>query len=51
MAKTDGTVVCKMIVQEFAPIVPGIAAEAMPDGVLKAAEFDDLYPFLDELPT
>ena len=35
-------------VQEFAPIIPRIASKVMPDGSLKAAEFDDLYPFLDE---
>lgn len=40
-------VVCEIIVQEFAPIVPRIASKVMPDGSLKAAEFDDLYPFLD----
>jgi acetolactate synthase-1/2/3 large subunit len=44
----DGPVVCEVIVQEFAPIVPRIASRVMPDGSLKAAEFDDLYPFLDE---
>lgn len=40
-------VVCEIMVQEFAPIVPRIASKVMPDGSLKAAEFDDLYPFLD----
>lgn len=40
-------VVCEIIVQEFAPIVPRIASKVMPDGSLKAAEFDDLFPFLD----
>lgn len=25
-----------------------IASKMMPDGSLKAAEFDDLHPFLDE---
>lgn len=39
-------VVCEVIVQEFAPIEPRIASKVMPDGSLKAAEFDDLYPFL-----
>ena len=43
----DGPVVCEVIVQEFAPIVPRIASKVMPDGSLKAADFDDLYPFLD----
>lgn len=41
-------VVIEIMVQEFAPIVPRIASKVMPDGSLKAAEFDDLYPFLDE---
>lgn len=45
--KYDGPVVCEIMVQEFAPIVPRIASRVMPDGSLKAAEFDDLYPFLD----
>jgi acetolactate synthase-1/2/3 large subunit len=44
----DGPVVCEVLVQEFAPIVPRIASRVMPDGSLKAAEFDDLYPFLDK---
>lgn len=44
----DGPVVCEVIMQEFAPIVPRIASRVMPDGSLKAAEFDDLYPFLDK---
>lgn len=43
----DGPVVCEVIVQEFAPIEPRIASRVMPDGSLKAAEFDDLYPFLE----
>lgn len=41
-------VVCEIMVQEFAPIIPRIASKVMPDGSLKAAEFDDLYPFLDK---
>ena len=41
-------VICEIIVQEFAPIIPRIASRVMPDGTLKAAEFDDLYPFLDK---
>ena len=41
-------VICEILVQEFAPIVPRIASKVMPDGSLKAAEFDDLFPFLDE---
>lgn len=42
-----GPVLCEVIVQEFEPIVPRIASRVLPDGSLKAAEFDDLYPFLD----
>lgn len=43
-----GPVVVEIMVQEFAPIIPRIASKVMPDGSLKAADFDDLYPFLDE---
>lgn len=41
-------VVCEIMLQEFAPIIPRIASKVMPDGSLKAAEFDDLYPFLEQ---
>lgn len=44
----DGPVICEVIVQEFGTIAPRIASRVMPDGSLKAAEFDDLWPFLDE---
>lgn len=44
----EGPVVCEVICQEFSPIIPRIASRVMPDGSLKAAEFEDLYPFLDE---
>lgn len=44
----DEAAVIEIMVQEFAPIIPRIASKVMPDGTLKAAEFDDLYPFLDE---
>ncbi len=40
-------VVCEIICQEFSPIVPRIASRVMPDGSLKAAEFEDLFPFLN----
>lgn len=42
----DGPFVCQLRVQEFGEIAPKIASRVMPDGSLKAAEFDDLYPFL-----
>lgn len=42
----DGPVLCEVMVQEFEEIKPKIASRVMPDGSLKAAEFDDLYPFL-----
>lgn len=42
----DGPFVCQIRVQEFGEIAPKIASRVMPDGSLKAAEFDDLYPFL-----
>ena len=44
----DEPVVCEVMVQEFAEIAPKIASRVMPDGSLKAAEFDDLYPFLEK---
>ena len=45
--KSKEPVVCEIMVQEFAPIIPRIASKVMPDGSLKAAEFDDLFPFLN----
>lgn len=47
LAEKEPTV-CQILVQEFAPIIPRIASKVMPDGTLKAAEFDDLFPFLSE---
>lgn len=44
----NGPVVCEVIVQEFGTIAPRIASKVMPDGSLKAAEFDDLWPFLEQ---
>ena len=46
--EADEPVLCEVMVQEFAEIIPKIASRVMPDGSLKAAEFDDLYPFLDK---
>lgn len=46
--ETDGPVVCEVMVQEFGIIAPRISSRVMPDGSLKAAEFDDLWPFLNE---
>ncbi len=43
----QGAVVCEVMVQEFGIIAPRIASRVMPDGSLKAAEFDDLWPFLE----
>lgn len=43
----EGPVVCEVITQEFGILSPRIASRVMPDGSLKAAEFDDLWPFLD----
>ena len=49
----DGPVICEVMLEEFGPLAPRIASKVMPDGSLKAAEFDDLAPFLqeDEKPT
>lgn len=46
--KMNGPVICEVMVQEFGIIAPRIASRVMPDGSLKAAEFDDLWPFLDK---
>lgn len=43
----DGPVICEVMVEEFGIIAPRIASRVMPDGSLKAAEFDDLWPFLE----
>lgn len=43
-----GPVVCEVMTQEFGILAPRIASKVMPDGALKAAEFDDLWPFLEE---
>lgn len=43
-----GPVVCEVMTQEFGILAPRIASRVMPDGSLKAAGFDDLWPFLDE---
>jgi len=44
----DGPVICEVMTEEFGIIAPRIASRVMPDGSLKAAEFDDLWPFLDK---
>lgn len=44
----EGPVVCEVILEEFGPLAPRIASRVMPDGSLKAAEYDDLAPFLDQ---
>lgn len=46
--ESDGPVICEVMVQEFGIIAPRISSRVMPDGSLKAAEFDDLWPFLNE---
>lgn len=44
----DGPVICEVLTQEFGILAPRIASRVMSDGSLKAAEFDDLWPFLDK---
>ena len=44
----EGPVICEVMTQEFGILAPRIASRVMPDGSLKAAEFDDLWPFLEE---
>lgn len=46
---TEGPVVCEVMVQEFGVLAPRIASRVMPDGSLKAAEFDDLWPFIERV--
>lgn len=44
----EGPVVCEVMTQEFGILAPRIASRVMPDGSLRAAEFDDLWPFLEK---
>lgn len=44
----DGPVVCEVMLEQFGPLAPRISSRVMPDGSLKAAEFDDLAPFLEK---
>ena len=44
----EGPAVCEVMTQEFGILAPRIASRVMPDGSLKATEFEDLWPFLDE---
>ena len=44
----EGPVICQVMLEAFGPLAPRIASKVMPDGSLKAAEFDDLAPFLPE---
>lgn len=43
----EGPAVCEVMVQKFGILAPRIASRVMSDGSLKAAEFEDLWPFLD----
>lgn len=45
---SKGPVVCEVILEEFGPLAPRISSRVLEDGSLKAAEFDDLAPFLEE---
>ena len=42
----EGPVICEVMLEEFGELAPRIASRVMPDGSLKAAEFDDLFPFI-----
>lgn len=44
----QGPVICEVILEQFGPLAPRIASKVMPDGSLKAADFDDLAPFLSD---
>ncbi len=44
----EGPVICEVMLENFGPLAPRISSRVMPDGSLKAAEFDDLAPFLTE---
>ncbi len=44
----DGPVICEVICDDFQDMIPRLSSKVMPDGSLKASDFDDLYPFLPE---
>jgi acetolactate synthase-1/2/3 large subunit len=45
---TKGPVICEVMLESFGELSPRIASRVMPDGSLKACEFDDLFPFLEK---
>ena len=45
--EADGPVICEVMLEQFGPMAPRIASRVMTDGSLKAADFDDLAPFLE----
>lgn len=44
----NGPIVCEVICDSFQMMEPRLSSKVMPDGSLKASEFDDLFPFLSE---
>ena len=44
----DGPIVCEVMCDTFQEMVPRLSSKVMPDGSLKASEFDDLCPFLSD---
>jgi acetolactate synthase-1/2/3 large subunit len=46
----QGPVICEVMLEEFGEIAPRVSSRVMPDGSLKAAEFDDMYPFFNNSP-
>lgn len=46
--ETEGPVICEVICDDFQAMMPRLSSKVMPDGSLKASEFDDLFPFLPE---
>ena len=46
--RATGPFICEVVCDDFQAMVPRLSSRVMPDGSLKASEFDDLYPFLPE---
>ncbi len=45
--KTDGPVICEVIVDERQNFEPKLSSKRLPDGTMVSPEIDDMYPFLD----
>ena len=45
---TVGPVVCEVMTPEWQLLIPRIASEKLPDGTLKARNYEDMFPYLPE---